>query len=550
MTTTPLSLITALARSGALERAWALFEMGGYLAAVNDPAALAVKGRLLKDRGLKAQGAPRRDFFAQSAAAYAAADAISPAPYLLINVATLAFLSGDRKRGALFAQRVLDRLDTEAQIAETPYWLSATRAEALLLMGAMPAADDALAKAVAQAPESWTDHASTLRQFRMILEESAADTGWLDPHRPPQSAHFAGHLGVSGGDAIHLRERVSALISASRIGFAYGALAAGADIVIAEAVLGAGAALHVILPVRQDSYITQSVTRVMGDEWPARYQRCIAAASSITEISHIDGAFEPLAIGLAGDVAMGSTILNARLLESTACQIIIADDGPGPYGSGIHTARDAKRWSARGHSQFILRSPRSAAVVASGDSAAETPVPSRRLVAMLHARLSGTEMLAEGDWIRVEKHILSPLRAAITTLPVRPFFNQSFNTAMTMSYSEVEAALAAAQALLARFASIDLAALALPPSLTLTIGAHYDIAHAEPVDANPAAQLYGHSVLFAEEIAKRAHPGSLCVSETFATALAFLAGGSVQTTLIGDFQPLGHDKIIRLFAVS
>jgi hypothetical protein len=43
--TTPLPLITALARAGALEQASRLFEEGGYFQAHDNPAALAVKGR-------------------------------------------------------------------------------------------------------------------------------------------------------------------------------------------------------------------------------------------------------------------------------------------------------------------------------------------------------------------------------------------------------------------------------------------------------------------------------------------------------------------------
>jgi hypothetical protein len=58
--TQPASLvaITMLARSGALELAWARLEAGGF--APDDPAALTVRGRLLKDRARLADGADRR----------------------------------------------------------------------------------------------------------------------------------------------------------------------------------------------------------------------------------------------------------------------------------------------------------------------------------------------------------------------------------------------------------------------------------------------------------------------------------------------------------
>jgi hypothetical protein len=50
------------------------------------------------------------------------------------------------------------------------------------------------------------------------------------------------------------------------IGFAYGGLAAGADIVFAEALLEAGAELHLVLPVNLDSFVAVSVAP-FGTDW-------------------------------------------------------------------------------------------------------------------------------------------------------------------------------------------------------------------------------------------------------------------------------------------
>jgi len=87
------AIITA-ARAGALDQAWVQFEQGGYDRATTDPGALAVKGRLLKDRALCAPPAERSSRFAEAAAAYTAADAIAPQPYTRINIATLSLLAG------------------------------------------------------------------------------------------------------------------------------------------------------------------------------------------------------------------------------------------------------------------------------------------------------------------------------------------------------------------------------------------------------------------------------------------------------------------------
>src|SRR5688572_4198418 len=124
----PLVAIVSYARAGALDFAWAQYLAGGYDSRGDDPAALSVKGRLLKDRALLAEGEKRRGLFAEAAGAYAQADAIDPQPYPLINVATLTFLAGDGDRAAALARQVLERLEGEQALAETPYYIEATRA--------------------------------------------------------------------------------------------------------------------------------------------------------------------------------------------------------------------------------------------------------------------------------------------------------------------------------------------------------------------------------------------------------------------------------------
>ncbi|MCP4616640.1 MAG: hypothetical protein GY844_09390, partial [Bradyrhizobium sp.] len=59
MTPTLIS-ITALARSGAEELAWRLFRSAGLDRIGDDPAVLALHGRLLKDRALGLSGPARQ----------------------------------------------------------------------------------------------------------------------------------------------------------------------------------------------------------------------------------------------------------------------------------------------------------------------------------------------------------------------------------------------------------------------------------------------------------------------------------------------------------
>src|SRR4051812_23142070 len=195
----PLSTIIALARAGALDHAWGQFCAAGHDRNDEDPAALTVKGRLLKDHALRASDeAERRLFYLQSAEAYRRAAAVRPATYPLINAATLSLLSGDRAQAGEIAREVLERIAREPDEPETPYYRAATEAEARLLLGRTGEARAALEAAVAAAPQAWEDHASTLRQFLIIQDALGGETAWLDMLRPRHSLYYSAEASAAG----------------------------------------------------------------------------------------------------------------------------------------------------------------------------------------------------------------------------------------------------------------------------------------------------------------------------------------------------------------
>ncbi|WP_409049852.1 tetratricopeptide repeat-containing protein, partial [Sandarakinorhabdus sp.] len=249
--------ITALARAGAAVQAWRLFDAHG-LAGADDPAAQALHGRLLKDKALAATGAERRALAAQAAAAYLASARLRPATYPLVNAATLALIAGDAAGAAVMAGEVLALMEVAPE-PDTPWWQAATRAEALLLMVDEAGARAALADAMALAPLAWEDHAVTLRQFATIIAEQGGDAAWLEPLRPPRSLHFTGAMRLGEAEPA-LAARIDAIIAAENIGFGFGALAAGADLLVAERLLAAGAELHIVLPGGEAAFRARSVT--------------------------------------------------------------------------------------------------------------------------------------------------------------------------------------------------------------------------------------------------------------------------------------------------
>jgi hypothetical protein len=318
--------ILSMARAGATSRAWDGLVAAGLAEVTDDPAALTLKGRLLKDQARKAQGETAARLYVQSAKAYADAAALRPDSYPLINAATMSLFAGQPGHMELLTQRVLEMLDTGIGAGETAYWHEATRAEAQLLLGRQRDAQAALDKAIIAAPAAWEDRAATLRQFRQISEFRGQACQWLADYAPPASVYFKGMIGVAPDDerAAHM---ACDAISGVNAGFGYGALAAGADILIAEALIENGGDLHVVLPILSSAFRTQSVTPY-GHAWLPRFDRLFEQAASVTVVAAGDQLTEA-AIAFAAQVAKGAAIENARRLEGHAKGLEL-NDNPSP----------------------------------------------------------------------------------------------------------------------------------------------------------------------------------------------------------------------------
>lgn len=292
-----------------------MFVDGSWLDVVDDPKALTLKGRLIKDQAKAASGEERLRLFREAGMAYEAACRIQKGSYPLINAAMLALMGGDGDRSRSLAADVITMLEDNPDEAETPYWLAATRSEALLLLGREEEAKSALTEAMQKAPQAWEDHAATIGQFRLIAAELGADAGWLGRYQPPASLHFQGIMQLAENDAA-MRAEIDEWLAAENVGFGYGALAAGADIVIAEALVARGAELHVILPCDRANFRAKSV-EYAGGNWGARFDALIERADSI---DCLDAAEAPCAqaVALCETACMGLARKNAANLQSEA----------------------------------------------------------------------------------------------------------------------------------------------------------------------------------------------------------------------------------------
>lgn len=400
-----------------MEYAWRTFHDAGFDAATDDPRALSVKGRLLKDFALRAEGEERMRFYGEASSAYARAAELGQATYPLINAATLSLLAGDEGTARELAAQVLKWIEANPDEPETPYYHGATVAEALLLLRRSAEARASLTDAIAAAPRAWEDHASTLRQFSLILKVQGEKADWLDILRPPRSLHFSGHMSFRAEDRDgELRARIKRMIAEEKVGFGFGALAAGADIIIAEALLDAGAELHAVLPGGVTAFAARSVDP-FGAVWRERFDAVLERAELVRPVRPENVLPDEKMIDTASTIAMGLAIKHARGLESEAVQWLVIDSDHPDVSLGTSTLRAGAAWQKAGLRQETVQAPRQLAgnpketaepaagvhqayaLLAVGSRAREATAPAvERELAGLHEEVAGMQTALPPHW--------------------------------------------------------------------------------------------------------------------------------------------------------
>ncbi|WP_158000005.1 TRAFs-binding domain-containing protein [Sphingomonas elodea] len=516
--------ITAQARAGALDRAWQMFRDAGFDRVADDPAVLSLKGRLLKDEALQLTGAARREHARAAAAAYAAAAQLAPAPYPLINAATLALIAGDLPGSRSLAADVQELLQAGVP-DETPYWLAATEAEALLLANDVAGAEAALGRAIAAAPRAWEDHASTLRQFGVILAEQRAPADWLDAYRPPRSLHFAGHMRLPEDGGV-LAGSIDALLEREQVGFGYGALAAGADLLIAERLIARGAELHVVLPGDVAAFVERSV-RPHGAAWVARFEAALAEAASVQEMGEASSAAFMPSVRLADLVAMGRATMQAGLLQSEAVQLLL---GPGSTEDGGQSAHAGGLWQQAGRRQHLvpLHLPTPA------QPAEPSPI---QIVAVIAVDLLAGDGEGFAALDRDVADRLPALHRALEDTP--PMVVRWSARRLLLGFSGTVAAWAAARAIAAALASTGPLRLALHVGLATPVN--------DPITAAPV--LLGDAFDLVERILGVTAAGAIFASEAFAASLAACETDPGRAELVGEMALTGQAPI-ALYALK
>lgn len=318
---------------------------------------LALKGRILKDKAFLTEGDERADLLQQAGEAYSRAYDVSGEHYPAINAASLMMLAGLSENARQLAKSVRDAI---AASGGADYWTLASDMEACLLLGDGGAMEQVLTRLRSVNGVRFADRASTIRQFRRLAGCAAIDAALVDPViealRPPPVLVYCGHMFREGcSSEADLALRIDAMLEDLGACIAFGPLACGADILIAEAVLARGGELNIILPFQEADFLNQSV-RCGGPGWEARYRACIASADDVvlaTEAAFV-GDDNQFAYGTR--VAMGLAEIRARQLETKAVHLaVLSDNAAALVRSKVAgTDADIALWRALGRESVVV----------------------------------------------------------------------------------------------------------------------------------------------------------------------------------------------------
>jgi class 3 adenylate cyclase len=313
------------------------------------------------------------------------------------------------------------------------------------------------------------------------------------------------------------------------VGFGYGSLASGADVIVAEALLARGAELHITLPFERDEFVAVSVAD-SGPEWVTRFETCLAAASSVTFAT--EGAYldEPCVFSHCANVAMGDAVLRARNLDAEVEQLAIWDGRVAVNEAG--TAVDVATWRRTGRPATVLDS-RSDLLEEPAAEPAGSQVDRREVRAMLFADVSGYSGLSDAQIPAFVDHLLGPLGATMHRFTGDIRYLNTWGDAIFAVLDSVVVAAECALALQATMRGLDLGATGLPDTLALRIGVHAGptLSRADPIRGG--ANFYGDAVTRAARIEPRTPAGAVYVTHPFAALVALEAPADLACQYVG-----------------
>ena len=507
----------AMARLGDPHAALRIYERN-RVAEIGTEDALALRGRLLKDLAIRASGPKRIDLFRQSSQAYRLAYELSDGYFSGINAATTSLLAGDEADARQLATAIGRRPD----IAHPQdYYAAASGAEATLVRGEVEEAIALFADARRRPDASPGNVASTARQVRLIADRLLIPDEQcqrlLAAIRPSPVFHFCGHMFRAGWHVEEeLRQAIEAILDETGALIAYGPLACGADILIAEAILARGGELHAVMPFAEEDFLTTSV-RLGGPEWEPRYIQARDAAASVTFATQIQHSDDDELFAYCSKLVMGLARLRAGVMQSEVFQLAVWD---GRSANGVAgTAADCAEWARQGGKTRIVPIPQERPALDPVTLAQPGNRPHWALRSILFADFAGFSRLEEDRLSQFLEVVMGRIAQVLDRHGDAVLTRNSWGDAAHVVIATPAEAAQIALEIQSELNPKLLQQMGLPPEGGMRISLHHGPIF-EHFDAVRSAQtFYGTEVTVAARIEPRVPVGAIYTTQPFAAMI-------------------------------
>jgi len=480
--------------------------------------AVALKGRLLKDLAVRAAGNEKVELFRQSSQAYRQANKLSDGYFSGINAATTSFLAGDMDAACDLAAAIALRPDV-AQPQD--YYAAASGAEAMLVCGEVERATSLYAEAKRRPDASPGNIASSARQVALIAEHLTISTDQrqtlLAAIRPSPIIHFCGHMFRAGWNVEEqLAKAIDSIIAETGAMIAYGPLACGADILVAEAIQARGGEVHAVMPFAEEDFLRTSV-RLGGPEWEERYARARDAAASVTFATQIQHCDDDELFAYCSKLVMGLARLRAEIMNSEAFQLAVWDGKPPNGVAG--TAADVAEWERQRGKTRIVAIPKERPPLDAVAMASPTDRGRWTLRSMLFADFAGFSRLEEDRLSRFLEVVMGRIARVLDRHGDAILTRNSWGDAVFAVITTPEQAAQVALEIQSELSPALLQEIGLPAEDGMRISLHHGpiFEHFDAVQG--ARTYYGTEVTVAARIEPRVPVGAIYTTQPFAAMI-------------------------------
>ena len=483
----------------------------------------ALVARLAKDAALACSGPERTTLAREAAQLYEAVANQYNRSYSCVNAASLWLIAGDESRARRLAERTLDLRTIQEQ---DEYWRLATEAEAAIVLDDADRARAALRAASTIEPVDFGARASTRRQLRVVCAARGLPPDIPDILNLPSVLHYCGHLIQDDVRALDdVAAEVTQFLDERAVGFAYGSLASGADIIIAELLLDRGVEVQVVLPFGLAEFEAVSVAPA-GAEWQVRFHHCLERATSVTYASDSAYAGDDELFTYNSRIAMGHAINRAIYLDAEVEQLAVWDGQPARGAAG--TARDVEVWRRSGHATHVIP-------IAPRPPKAPSPASesAREIDAILFTDLQGFSGLRDEHFPVYVREVLGALARVLDRHRDALLGYNSWGDAILAVFADVTSAARCALDMQQAIGRIDTTDTELPLDLAMRIGAHVGpVLHLrEPF--KDELVYWGRELTRAARIEPRTPVGEVYVTNAFAALLALEPGCGIRCEYVG-----------------